>query len=56
MKFFLQRDGRTYGPYSYDDLKRYQSENRIGPTDQVRREDPPANECISEFYCSKKYS
>ena len=39
MKFFLQRDGRTYGPYSYDDLKRYQAENRIGPTDQVRRED-----------------
>ena len=39
MKYFLQRDGRTYGPYSYDDLKRYQAENRIGPTDQVRRED-----------------
>ena len=39
MKYFLQRDGRTYGPYSYDDLKRYQAENRIGPNDQVRRED-----------------
>lgn len=39
MKYFLQRDGRTYGPYSYDDLKRYQAESRIGPTDQVRRED-----------------
>jgi hypothetical protein len=39
MKFFLQRDGRTYGPYSYDDLKRYQAENRIGPNDMVRRED-----------------
>ena len=39
MKYFLQRDGRTYGPYSYDDLKRYQAENRIGPSDQVRRED-----------------
>lgn len=39
MKYFLQRDGRTYGPYSYDDLKRYQAENRIGPNDLVRRED-----------------
>lgn len=39
MKYFLQRDGRTYGPYSYDDLKRYQAENRIGPTDLVRKED-----------------
>ena len=39
MKYFLQRDGRTYGPYSFDDLKRYQAENRIGPNDQVRRED-----------------
>lgn len=39
MKFFLQRDGRTYGPYSFDDLKRYQAENRIGPNDLVRRED-----------------
>jgi len=39
MKYFLQRDGRTYGPYSFDDLKRYQAENRIGPNDMVRRED-----------------
>ncbi|MFN0101517.1 MAG: GYF domain-containing protein [Bryobacteraceae bacterium] len=39
MKYFLQRDGRTYGPYSYDDLKRYQAENRIGPNDLVRKED-----------------
>jgi hypothetical protein len=39
MKYFLQRDGRTYGPYSYEDLKRYQAENRIGPNDLVRRED-----------------
>jgi len=39
MKYFLQREGRTYGPYSYDDLKRYQAENRIGPSDLVRRED-----------------
>lgn len=39
MKYFLQRDGRTYGPYSYDDLKRYQAENRIGPNDMIRRDD-----------------
>jgi hypothetical protein len=39
MKYFLQRDGRTYGPYSYDDLKRYQAENRIGPNDLIRKED-----------------
>lgn len=39
MKYFLQRDGRTFGPYSFDDLKRYQSENRIGPTDLIRKED-----------------
>lgn len=39
MKYYLQREGRTYGPYSFDDLKRYQAENRIGPNDLVRRED-----------------
>jgi hypothetical protein len=39
MKYFLQRDGKQYGPYSFDDLKRYQAENRIGPNDQVRSED-----------------
>lgn len=39
MKYFLQRDGRTYGPYSFDDLKRYQAENRIGPNDMIRRDD-----------------
>jgi hypothetical protein len=39
MKYFLQRDGTQYGPYSLDDLKRYQAENRIGPNDQVRSED-----------------
>lgn len=39
MKYFLQRDGRTYGPYSIDDLRRYQSENRIGPNDLIRRDD-----------------
>jgi len=39
MKYFLQRDGRTYGPYSFEDLKRYQVENRIGPNDSIRQED-----------------
>lgn len=39
MKYFLQRDSRIYGPYSYDDLKRYQTENRIGPNDLIRQED-----------------
>jgi hypothetical protein len=39
MKYFLQRDGRNFGPYSLDDLKRYQSEGRIGPDDTIRSED-----------------
>jgi hypothetical protein len=39
MKYFLQREGREYGPYSLEDLKRYKAENRIGPNDMVRRED-----------------
>lgn len=39
MKYFLQREGKSYGPYSFDDLKRYQAENRIGPNDVVRPED-----------------
>ena len=39
MKYFLQRDGRNFGPYSLDDLKRYQSEGRIGPDDLIRAED-----------------
>jgi len=39
MKYFLQREGRSFGPYSFDDLKRYQSEGRIGPDDTIRAED-----------------
>ena len=39
MKYFLQREGRSFGPYSFDDLKRYQSEGRIGPEDKIRQED-----------------
>jgi hypothetical protein len=39
MKYFLQRDGRNFGPYSLDDLKRYQSEGRIGPDDLIRAEE-----------------
>jgi hypothetical protein len=39
MRYFLQRDGASYGPYSLDEIRQFQSQNRIGPNDFLRRED-----------------
>jgi hypothetical protein len=39
MRYFLQRDGASYGPYSLDEIRQFQSQNRIGPNDLLRRED-----------------
>ncbi|MCA2972042.1 MAG: DUF4339 domain-containing protein [Acidobacteriaceae bacterium] len=50
MKYFLQRDGRNFGPYSLDDLKRYQSEGRIGPDDLIRAEDSETWIPQTEFF------
>ena len=50
MKYFLQREGRSFGPYSFDDLKRYQSEGRIGPEDKIRPEDSENWVTQTEFF------
>jgi hypothetical protein len=50
MKYFLQREGRSFGPYSFDDLKRYQSEGRIGPEDKIRPEDSENWVLQTEFF------
>jgi GYF domain 2 len=50
MKYFLQREGRSFGPYSFDDLKRYQSEGRIGPDDKIRAEDSEQWVAQTEFF------
>ena len=50
MKYFLQREGRSFGPYSFDDLKRYQSEGRIGPDDKVRAEDSEQWVAQTDFF------
>ena len=50
MKYFLQREGRSFGPYSFDDLKRYQSEGRIGPEDTIRAEDSEQWVAQTEFF------
>ncbi len=50
MKYFLQREGRSFGPYSFDDLKRYQSEGRIGPEDKIRPEDSENWVSQTEFF------
>jgi hypothetical protein len=50
MKYFLQREGRSFGPYSFDDLKRYQSEGRIGPDDKIRAEDSERWVSQTEFF------
>lgn len=50
MKYFLQREGRSFGPYSFDDLKRYQSEGRIGPEDKIRAEDSENWVLQTEFF------
>jgi GYF domain 2 len=39
VKYFLGRDGQSFGPYTIDELRRYQTENRLGPNDVLRRED-----------------
>lgn len=49
-KYFLQRDGRTFGPYSLDDLKRYLGEGRIGPSDMIREGDDGQFMPQSEFF------
>lgn len=50
MKYFLQREGRSFGPYSFDDLKRYQTEGRIGPEDKIRPEDSENWVLQTEFF------
>ncbi len=50
MKYFLQREGRSFGPYSVDDLKRYQGEGRIGPEDKIRAEDSEQWVAQTDFF------
>ena len=50
MKYFLQREDRSFGPYSVDDLKRYQGEGRIGPEDKIRAEDSEQWVAQTDFF------
>ncbi|MCC6130534.1 MAG: hypothetical protein IT186_11460 [Acidobacteria bacterium] len=36
MKYFVLREGREFGPYDADELRRYTGEGRISPSDGIR--------------------